>query len=243
MALSAEGRGMMGFPVVMASEAGLACSDLPRVGCVTADTGDVDMFTLLVQPAEVAVAKPAIGHRLEFRFFKMACLAGHRHHRGGGVKFMTRDAVERWPVTCPVAEAAEDRGMSTLQRPRMPGFQADGRGCPEGREWPTLRESVANGAGARKDFALLAYMAIIMTSETSGPVAVTDIVGIGRPVHLHGREDVSFVNGKNRIDRLVNLGFLIFEDVREVFGIVPFNKLTDSLLGALLILVVFHQGI
>ena len=156
---------------------------------------------------------------------------------------MTRDAVERRPVTCPVAEAAEDRGVSAFQGPRMPGSQADGRGCPEGRKWPALRESVANGAGAREDFAVLAYMAIIMTSETSGPVAVTDIVGVGRPVHLHGREDVSFVNGKNRIDRFVNLGFLIFEDVRKMFGVVPFNKLTDSFLGALLILVIFHQGI
>ena len=73
---------------------------------------------------------------------------------------------------------------------------------------------MANGAGARKDFAVLAYVTIIMASETSGPVAVTNIVGIGRPVHFHGREDVSFVNGRNRIDRLVNLDFLILEDVR-----------------------------
>jgi len=201
------------------------------------------MFTLLVQPAKVTVASPAIAHGLEFRFFKMACLAGHRHHRGGGVKFMTRDAVERWPVTCPVAEVAEDRGVSAFQGPRMPGSQADGRGCPEGSEWPALRESVANGAGARKDFAVLAYMAIIMTSETSGPVAVTDIVGVGRPVHLHGLEDVSLINGKNRTDRLVNLGSLVFKDVREVFGVVPFNKLTDSLPGVLLVFVIFHQGI
>ena len=46
----------MGFLVLMASQAGLACGDLPAVRCVTADTGDVDVFTLLVQPAEVAVA-------------------------------------------------------------------------------------------------------------------------------------------------------------------------------------------
>ena len=173
----------------------------------------------------------------------MACLAAHRHHRGRDVKFMTRDTVEGRPVTCPVAEAAEDCGVSAFQGPRVPGSQADGCGCPEGREWPALGKSVANGAGARKDFALLAYMTIIMTSETSGPVAVTDIVGVGRPVHLHGLEDVSFVNGKNRVDRLVNLGFLILEDVREVFGEVPLNKLTDSFLRALLILVIFHQGI
>jgi hypothetical protein len=214
MAVPTENRGVMDFLVVMASEAGLACGDLPAVGCVTADTGDADVLTLPVQPGEVAVARSAIGHGLEFRFFKMACLAAHRHHRGRGVKFMTRDAVERRPITCPVAEAAEDRGVSAFQRPRMPGSRTDGRGCPEGRKCPTLRESVANGTGARKDFALLAYVAIIMTSETSGPVAVTDIVGVSRPVHLHGLEDVSFVNGKNRIDRLVNLGFLIFEDIR-----------------------------
>ena len=54
----------MGFLVVMASEAGLACGDLPAVRRVTTDTGDVEVFTLLVQPAEVAVARSAIGHGL-----------------------------------------------------------------------------------------------------------------------------------------------------------------------------------
>jgi len=114
MALSAEVRGMMGFLVVMASEAGLACGDLPCMGCVTADTRDVDMFALLVQPTELVVTRSAIGHRLEFGFFKMTCFARHRHHRSGGVNFMTRDAVERWPVTCSMAKVAQDLGVSSL---------------------------------------------------------------------------------------------------------------------------------
>jgi hypothetical protein len=95
MALSAEGRGVMVLLVVMAGEAGFACGYLPRMRCVTTDTGDVGVFTLLVESTEVAVAGPAIDHGLEFCFFKMACLAGHGHHRGGGVNLMTRDAVER----------------------------------------------------------------------------------------------------------------------------------------------------
>ena len=89
MAVPTESRGVMGFLVVMASQAGLASGDLPAVGCMTAGTGDLEMFTFLMQLAELAVARSAVGHRLEFRFFKMACLAPHRHHRGRGVKFMT----------------------------------------------------------------------------------------------------------------------------------------------------------
>ena len=114
MAFSAEGRGVMGFLVVMTGEAGLPTGDLPCVGGVTTDTWNGAMFTLLVQPANAAVARSAIGHRFEFRFFKMACVAGHRHHRGGGVKFMTRDAVERWSVTCLVAKVAEGRSVTAL---------------------------------------------------------------------------------------------------------------------------------
>ena len=85
----------MGFLIVMAGEASLPFSDFPRVGCVTADAGDVDMFALLVQPAELAVTRPTVAHGLEFCFFKMTCFAGHRHHRIGGINFMTRDAVKR----------------------------------------------------------------------------------------------------------------------------------------------------
>jgi hypothetical protein len=243
MAVSTEVGSVMGFLVVMASEAGLACRDIPRMGRVAADAGKVDVFALLVQPTQLTVTRPAVEHGLEFCFLKMASLTGHRHHRGRGVNLMTGDAVKRWPVTCLVAEAAENRGVLSLQRPRMPGSQTNGCGCPKGGKWPTLRKSVANGAGARKDGAILVYVAIIVTSKTSGPVAVADIVGIGRPVYLHGRKDVSFINDTNRIDRLVNLSLLIFEDVREMFGVIPFNKLTDPFLRVLLIFVIFHQGI
>jgi hypothetical protein len=114
MALSTEVRRVMGFLVVMTGEAGLACRDLPRVGCVTAHTRDVAMFALFVQPTELGVTRLAVDHRFEFCFFKMACVAGHGHHRGGAVNFVTRDAVEGWPVTCPVAEIAEGRRVLSL---------------------------------------------------------------------------------------------------------------------------------
>ena len=139
MALSAGCRGIVGFLIVMASEASLPFRDLPCMGCVTADTRDVDMFALLVQPAELAVTRPAVDHGLEFGFFNMACLAGHRHHRGRGVNAMTRNAVERWPVTCPMTEVAEDRGVFALQRPRMPGFWAGGRESSKGQKRSSLR--------------------------------------------------------------------------------------------------------
>jgi hypothetical protein len=95
MALSAERGAIMVFLILVTCEAGLTCSDLPRMRCVTTDTGNVGVFTFVMESAEVAVAGPAIDHGLEFCFFKMACLAGHGHHRGGGVNLMTRDAVER----------------------------------------------------------------------------------------------------------------------------------------------------
>jgi hypothetical protein len=114
MALSAEVRGMMGFLVIMASEAGLAFNDFPHVGCMAGSTSDGGMLPFLVKPAKISVARSAIGHRLEFCFFKMTCFAGHRHHRSGGVKFMTRDAVERWPVACTVTKVAQDLGVFSL---------------------------------------------------------------------------------------------------------------------------------
>jgi hypothetical protein len=138
MALSAEVRGMMGFLVVMASEAGLARTNLPCVGCVTADAGDVYVFALLVQPAELAVARSAVAHGLEFCFFKMTCFAGHRHHRSGSVKFMTRDAVEGWPVACTVAKVAQDLGMFSLERPWVPRFCAGGGESSKGQKRSSL---------------------------------------------------------------------------------------------------------
>lgn len=225
MAFSTEGRGMMGFLVVMASEAVLACSDLPRMRGVTAHTGDFGMFTLVVQPPEVAVARPAVDHRLvEIRFFKVACLAGHRHHRSGGVNLMTRDTVERWPKTCPVTEVAEDRGMSALQRPRMPGSRAGGRKGPERHKRPPLGDRMANRTGSGENLTGLVHVMAVVASETPWPVTMTYVMGIGCPVDFHSEENAAVENGRNGIDGLIDLSFSIFKNLWVMFGVVLFNR-------------------
>lgn len=87
----------------------------------------------------------------------------------------------------------------------------------------------------------LAYMTVVMTSKTSRPVTVAYVVRIGRPVHLHGREDISAIDSDDGVNGLVDLGFLIPEDFWEVSGIVGLNRLLNGFFYILLIAVVFHQ--
>ena len=77
MALSAESGRIMGFFVLVASEAGFPCGDLPRMGSVTAAAREFDVFALLVQPPKVAVARSTIDHGLALRLLKVTCLAAH----------------------------------------------------------------------------------------------------------------------------------------------------------------------
>lgn len=98
-------------------------------------------------------------------------------------------------------------------------------------------------ARACEDLAGLACMAIIVTSEASRPIAVADIIGIGCPIYLHVREDVSVINSENSIDGLVDQGFLILDNHWEVFGIICFDSMPDGLVYALLIIIVFDQNV
>jgi hypothetical protein len=41
----------------------------------------------------------------------MAGVAGHGHHGRRGVDIVAGNAVQRWPVTCTVAEVTEDLGV------------------------------------------------------------------------------------------------------------------------------------
>jgi hypothetical protein len=45
-------------------------------------------------------------------------------------------------------------------------------------------------------------MAIVMASEATRPVAVTDVVRISRPVYFHGREDITVINPEDGTHRL-----------------------------------------
>ena len=87
----------------------------------------------------------------------------------------------------------------------MPGAQTGRCGGAQGCQRSPLRIGVANRAGACQNFAGLTDMAIIMASKAAGPVAVTDVVWIGRPVYLHGEKNISVINGENGVDGMVDL--------------------------------------
>jgi len=80
------------------------------------------MRVYFVKAGKIPVAGLAIDHRQNFRLLEMACFARHLHHRSRRVNPVAGDTVERRPVACPVAKAAEDSFMGSLKRPRMPGF-------------------------------------------------------------------------------------------------------------------------
>ena len=153
---------------------------------------------------------------------------------------MAGSAVKGWPKACPVAKVAKDFSMFSLERPGMPWLQTLRRSRTEHHQGTALRHGVTNRTGAGENLARLADMAIVMTSEASRPVAMADIVRIGRPVDFHCGKDVSIVNGEDGIYGLVNLGFLILHDLRIVLGIVCFNRLPNCLVYVVLIVILFY---
>ena len=102
---------------------------------------------------------------------------------------------------------------------------------------------MANRAGACQNFAGLADMSIVMASKATGPVAVTDVVRIGRPIYLHGGKDIPVINGKDAVDRLIHLSLLTFENIGESFGVIFFNELAYFVTRILLPFVVLDQSI
>ena len=123
---------------------------------------------------------------------------------------MAGDAIEWRPISCTMAKVAKNLGMFSFQRPGVPGFLAGGQGGPERKERSTLRDGVTDRARIRERFTSLIHMLLIMASKTAGPIAVADIIGIGHPVHLHRRKDISLINVNNGFNSLANLSFLIF---------------------------------
>jgi len=98
----------MVLSVAVARKARFACSHLPRVGSVTGGTSGADMGARPVQTSKGPMTGGAARQRLHFPFFEMASAAAARHHGGGFGKLVTGDAAVRRPITCPVAEVAED---------------------------------------------------------------------------------------------------------------------------------------
>ncbi len=192
----------MVFLVLMAVETGLARGDRPSMRPMTGGASPAGMVALFVELPEVAVAGLAIDHRLDLCLLEMARLAGHLHHGGRSIDSVAGDAVQGRPIACPVAKAAEDSSVNTFQRPWVPGLRARRRSGSEGKERPALRHRVAYRALTGKRFAFLAYMAIIMASEAAGPVAMTDVVGISRPVYFHGWKNITVINPEDGVDRL-----------------------------------------
>ena len=144
------------------------------------------MVGLLVEPAEIRMARRAGGHRLEFGFLQMAVTARHRHHRRGRVDLVAGNTVQRRPVACPVAEVAQDSGVLSLQGPRVPGHAARGRGGPQRKKRSALGDGMTNRTRARKDLSQFHVpVTVIVTSEATRPITVAYIAWIGSPIDVH----------------------------------------------------------
>jgi len=189
------------------------------------------------------VAGFAIDHRLDFCLLKMACFAGHLHHRRRGIDSVTGDAVQWRPVACPVTKTAEDSFVGSFKRPWVPRLWAGGGSGSKGKKRSALRHRVADGACTGEHLSRLVHMIVIMAPEASGPVAVPNIVGVSCPIYLHGGKDVSTVNGENSIDCLGDFSFLTLENIRIIPGVISFDEQTHFVLDFIGILIIFHQCI
>ena len=213
------------------------------MGRVASGANRTRVIALFVQLGKIVMAGLAVEHGLDFSLPKMACLAFLRHHRSRDVNSVARNTVQRGPVACPVAKVTKDPFMRSLQRPGMPRLCTCRRRRPERKERTTLGRGVAYGACAGEHLARLIYVAIVMASETTGPVAVANVIGISRPVYFHGWEDITAVNPEDSCHRPIKFGFLIREGLRVIFCIVAFEGMAHLLVNILLIPVFFDEGI
>jgi hypothetical protein len=193
----------MVFPVFMAGKTGLTCDDLPCMGHMAGSASCTGVVTLLMQLGEAAMTGSAADHGPDFCLPQVACFAVLRHHRSRGIDSVTGNAVQRGSVACPVAKVAEDPFVRSLKRPWVPRLRTCRCRRSEGKEGPALRHRVAHGACAGEYFARLTDMAIVMASEAARPIAVANVVGIGRPVYFHGWEDITVVNPEDGSHRPV----------------------------------------
>jgi hypothetical protein len=142
-----------------------------------------------------------------------------------------------------MAKGAENLFMFAFQRPRMPGLFTGRRRSPEGKKGAALGNGVADRTRARQNLSCVTHMAIIVTSETSGPISMADVVGISFPVDLHGRKDIQVINDRDSLDGLINQGFLIPKNLWIVLGIIFLNEFLHGLMYIFLIAIVPDQEI
>jgi hypothetical protein len=102
---------------------------------------------------------------------------------------------------------------------------------------------MADRAGTGQDLARLVCMAIVMATKTPGPVTMTDVVGIGCPIDLHAWKDIPVEDDGYGLNRLIDLGLLLLEDIRIILSIVRFNRLPDGFAYVLLVIVFFYQSV
>jgi hypothetical protein len=146
-------------------------------------------------------------------------------------------AVSRCWVASPVAEVTEDLGMLSIERPRMPGFRTDGCKGAKRHEGSPLGDRMANRAGSCENLARLTHVVAIVAPKTPRPVTMTYVMGVGIPLDLHGEENTSVEYRRDGVDGLVDLSFSISENLVEVLGVIPIDRLPYSLMGALLVIV------
>ena len=233
----------MVFLILVTAEAGVTGNDLPCVRRMTSGARRRQMFFDFMQPSGTRVAGFAIDHRYDFRLLKVACFASHLHHRSRGINSVAGDTVERRPVACPMAKAAEDPLVGSFKRPGVPGLRTRGGSRSEGKKGSTLWHGVAHRARTGEHLSGLVHMVVVMAPEATRPVAVPNVVGVSCPVHLHGGKDVTTVYGENRVDRLVNFSSLPLENIRVILGVISFDEETHAVLDFISILIIFHQCI
>ena len=206
-----------------------------RAGC-----SDVVFFA--VQPSKARMAGVATEHGMGFCLFQVTRCTGHRHHWGRCGNVMAGNTIQGWPVSCPVAEMAQDFSMRSPQGPRMPRLSAGNRRRTEGEKRFPLGDGMANRTGAGKNLARLVHVSIIVTPEATRPITMADIVGISCPVDIHAWEDIPVVDGQHGLDGLVELVPSLLQYI-GVSGVVVFDILTDFSMNVPCITVVSNQGI
>ena len=86
-----------------------------------------------------------------------------------------------------------------------------------------IKNIVADFAVFGNYFAVGCLMFVVMAAETSGGVEVTDVVRIGAPFNLHGREEVPLENIIHTIHCLLDCRGLLLSNFRIVGDIVGRN--------------------
>jgi hypothetical protein len=125
----------------------------------------------------------------------------------------------------------------------MPWLRSGWRRSPEGKKGASLGNGVADWTRACQNFAFITYMAIIVTSETSGPISMADVVGISFPVNLHGRKNIQVINDQDSLDGLINQDFFVPKNLWIILSIIFLNKFLNGLMYVFLIAISPDQEI